>query len=83
MEDSEVVAAIWKVIDSSVESGAPVVLEAPEGRSLRGLLAEVGRWTGRPCNLAADGFTDPSLTERTGLPLVEPFGDHNGSASSW
>lgn len=83
MEDSEVVAAIWKIIDSSVESGPPVILEAPEGTSLTELLAEVGRRAGRPRNLAADGFTDPSLTERTGLPLVEPFGDELLEMRGW
>ncbi|GAA3043011.1 hypothetical protein [Streptomyces glomeratus] len=83
MEDSEVVAAIRKIIDSSVVSGPPVVLEASEGTSLRELLAEVSRWAGRPRNLAADGFTDPSLTERTGLPLVEPFGDELLEMRGW
>ena len=54
------VAAIWKIIDASVDGGGPpVILEAPEGKSLRAMLAEVGRWAGRPRNLAADGFTDP------------------------
>lgn len=77
------VAAIWKIIDSSVESGPPVILEAPEGTSLTELLAEVGRRAGRPRNLAADGFTDPSLTERTGLPLVEPFGDELLEMRGW
>src|SRR4051794_13877109 len=82
MEDSEVVAAIWKIIDSSVAGGVRI-LEAPAGTSLRGLLAEVGRWAGMPRNLAADGFTDPSLTERTGLPLVEPFGDELLEMRAW
>ncbi|WP_445528329.1 hypothetical protein [Streptomyces cyslabdanicus] len=83
MEDSEVVAAIWKTIDSFVVGGPPVILEAPGGTSLKELLAEVGRWAGRPRNLAADGFTDPSLTERTGLPLVEPFGDELQEMRGW
>ncbi|MFI6486051.1 hypothetical protein [Streptomyces sp. NPDC050564] len=83
MQDSEVVGAIWKIIDSSAVGGPPVILEAPEGTSLSGLLAEVGRWAGRPRNLAADGFTDPSLTERTGLPLVEPFGDDLLEMRGW
>jgi hypothetical protein len=83
MEDSDVVAAIWKVIDSFVESGPPVILEAPEGTTLSGLLAEVGQWAGRPRNLAADGFIDPSLTWRTGLPLVEPFGDELLEMRGW
>ncbi|MER5347984.1 hypothetical protein ABT030_48605 [Streptomyces mirabilis] len=47
------------------------------------LLAEVGPRAGRPRNLAADGFTDPSLTERTGLPLVEPFGDELLEMRGW
>ncbi|MFF1570780.1 hypothetical protein ACFVY1_46945 [Streptomyces sp. NPDC058293] len=68
---------------SFVAGGAPVILEAPDGTSLNELLAELGRWAGRPRNLAADGFTDPSLTERTGLPLVEPFGDELLEMRGW
>lgn len=76
-------AAIWKIIDSSVESDLPVILEAPQGTRLEELLAEIGCWAGRPRNLAADGFTDTSLTERTGLPLVEPFGDELLELRGW
>lgn len=63
--------------------GSPVVLDAPEGTVLKELLAEVGRWAGAPRNLAMGGFTDPSLTERTGLPLVEPFGDELQEMRGW
>ncbi|MFD5792023.1 hypothetical protein ACFWIO_00495 [Streptomyces diastatochromogenes] len=36
--------------------------------------AELGQWAGQHRNLVAGGFVDPSLTEPTGLPLLEPFG---------
>jgi hypothetical protein len=52
----------------------PVVMEAPQGSGLHELVAEFRQWAGQHRNLAAGGFVDPSLTERTGLPLVEPFG---------
>ncbi|MEV6594128.1 hypothetical protein [Streptomyces acidicola] len=42
--------------------------------NLHELVAEIGRWAGQHRNLAAGGFVDPSLTERTGLPLAESFG---------
>ncbi|GGW62193.1 hypothetical protein GCM10010503_44300 [Streptomyces lucensis JCM 4490] len=83
METSEFAAAIRKTTDSSLAGGSPVVLDAPEGTVLKELLAEVGRWAGAPRNLAMGGFTDPSLTERTGLPLVEPFGDELQEMRGW
>ncbi|WP_225821472.1 hypothetical protein [Streptomyces naphthomycinicus] len=52
----------------------PVIMDAPDGTDLHELVAGLGSWAGRHRNLAAGAFVDPSLTERTGLPLVEPFG---------
>lgn len=74
---------MWKIVDSTVVDGPPVILEVPGGKNLKELLAEVGRRAGRPRNLASGGFTDPSLTERTGLPLVEPFGDELLEMRGW
>ncbi|MFJ6211862.1 hypothetical protein ACIQGZ_00745 [Streptomyces sp. NPDC092296] len=75
MENSEPVSTVRELIDQVAPApDAPVVLEAPEDTRLAELIAEVGRWAGRPRSLAAGGLTDPSLTERTGLPLAQPFG---------
>jgi hypothetical protein len=66
--------------DSAPDLGIPaaldsaVVLDVPGDIALADLVAAVSRWAGAPRNLAADGFTDTSLGEATGLPLVEPFG---------
>lgn len=68
-------AAVRKAVDQPVRPGdAPVIHDAPDGVSLADLVSEVTRWAGRPRNLAAGGFTDPTITENTGLALVEPFG---------
>ncbi|MFI2760753.1 hypothetical protein ACH5A3_18025 [Streptomyces echinatus] len=83
MNDRAVVAAAWQLIDSAGVHGSPVILEAPEDTGLRELIAEVGRRAGRPRNLAMGGFTDPSLTEHTGLPLVEPFSDGLSEMRGW
>jgi hypothetical protein len=50
----------------------------PGYRSLRNALragaCQDAPWAGQHRNLAAGGFVDPSLAERTGLPLAEPLG---------
>lgn len=72
---SELVDRAWQSVEEAFPGGtATTVVDAPDGTDLAELVAEVGRRAGRPRNLAAGGFTDPSLTERTGRPLVEPFG---------
>lgn len=67
-------AAVWKALDQPSQPGdAPAIFEAPDGVSLADLVAEMTRWAGQPRNLAAGGLTDPTITESTGLCLVEPF----------
>lgn len=69
------VNSVWRLINRNPPNlNEPIILEAPPGTNLRELVAEFGRWAGQHRNLAAGGFVDPSLSERTGLPLVEPFG---------
>ncbi|CAL9531627.1 hypothetical protein SUDANB105_04032 [Streptomyces sp. enrichment culture] len=38
---------------------------------------------GRPRNLAADGYVDPTVNERTGAPLLAPFGDGLVGMRAW
>ncbi|MFE7216238.1 hypothetical protein ACFU93_41530 [Streptomyces sp. NPDC057611] len=69
------VDGVWRLINGNPPNlDAPVILEASPGTDLHELVAEFGRWAGQHRNLAAGGFVDPSLSERTGLPLAEPFG---------
>ncbi|MET9657391.1 hypothetical protein [Streptomyces sp. NPDC006510] len=75
METSAFVETVWRGIKGNpADRDQFIIMEAPQGTDLHGLVAEFGPWAGRHRNLAAGGFADPSLTERTGLPLVEPFG---------
>jgi hypothetical protein len=69
------VDSVWRLIDGNPpRRDEPIILEAPQGTDLHELVAELGQWAGQHRNLAAGGFVDPSLTERTGLPLAELFG---------
>ncbi|MFF8595221.1 hypothetical protein ACF061_28010 [Streptomyces sp. NPDC015220] len=69
------VDSVWRLINGNPPNlDEPIILEAPPGTNLHELVAEIGRWAGQHRNLAAGGFVDPSLSERTGLPLAEPFG---------
>jgi len=75
VETNAFVDSVLRLMDGNPPApGEPVILEAPSGTSLRELVAECGRWAGQHRNLAAGGFVDPSLGERTGRPLTEPFG---------
>ena len=69
------VDSVWHLINGNPPKlDEPLILEAPPRTDPHELVAEFGQWAGQYRNLAAGGFVDPSLTERTGLPLVEPFG---------
>ncbi|GAA3368815.1 hypothetical protein GCM10020367_08690 [Streptomyces sannanensis] len=83
MEHSELLSAVWKMLDWSSRRDAPTTFDAPDGTGLQELVAEISRRVGRHRNLVAGGFTDPSLTERTGLPLVEPFGEELLEMRGW
>ncbi|MGW5349554.1 hypothetical protein ACWERV_03420 [Streptomyces sp. NPDC004031] len=74
MDSSPFAAAIRRLTDGEPpQPGAPVVLTAPQDADLRGLVAALTRLAGRHRNLAAGGLVDPTLTERTGRALTEPF----------
>lgn len=75
METSAFVDAVRRRIEGHPpDRDRPVIMENPQGTDLHALVAAFGSWAGQHRNLAAGGFVDPTLTERTGLPLVEPFG---------
>ncbi|OIJ88257.1 hypothetical protein [Streptomyces colonosanans] len=55
----------------SADLGLPELQEAISG------------WFGRPRNLAMGGYVDPSVTGRTGLPLLAPFGERIVEMRAW
>ncbi|MGW0777625.1 hypothetical protein ACWD01_29160 [Streptomyces sp. NPDC002835] len=55
----------------SAEIGLPALQEALDGRY------------GQPRNLAMGGYADPTVTGRTGLPLLAPFGERIVEMRGW
>ncbi|ANP51023.1 hypothetical protein J2Z21_005027 [Streptomyces griseochromogenes] len=69
------------------EAGHPaghVCLPAPPDRTGLSTLQKAlsGRY-GRARNLATDGYADPTVTGRTGLPLLAPFGERLVEMRAW
>ncbi|WP_405830613.1 MULTISPECIES: hypothetical protein [unclassified Streptomyces] len=68
------------------EPGHPaghVCLAPSEACDLDALQEALGGRYGRPRNLAMDGYADPTVTGRTGLPLLTPFGDRIVEMRAW
>jgi hypothetical protein len=64
----------------------PTVLRLPQETDLdelAGLRAALGQFAGRARSLALDGFVDPTVSEKLGLPLLEPFGDELVELAGW
>lgn len=85
MAISEFIATVWKMLhpDSSPGPRSPVVLEAPKGTGFAELVEAVGCRAGQPRQLISGGLTVSAITERTGLPLVEPFGEELRDMHGW
>ncbi|MEU5402212.1 hypothetical protein ABZ348_23285 [Streptomyces sp. NPDC005963] len=84
MSHVELVARVRKMVEQpSSALDAPIVYELPDGTSLAELITAVRLWAGQPRNLAMGGFTDPSLVESTGAPLVEQFGGELEEMRGW
>ncbi|MEV0407335.1 hypothetical protein [Actinoallomurus sp. NPDC050550] len=60
-----------------------VCLAVSAGASLSVLLEELRKWYGRPRTLVMDGHRDPAVTGRSGLPLLEPFGERLVEIHAW
>jgi hypothetical protein len=60
-----------------------VCLTVPAGTSLSALLTELRNGYGQPRTLVVDGRHDPAVTERNGLPLLEPFGQRLVEIHAW
>jgi hypothetical protein len=68
------------------EAGHPtghVCLTASDGTSLSALLDELSGGYGEPRSLTRGGCVDPAVTERTGLPLLVPFGQDLIEMHAW
>ncbi|MGY0059598.1 SMI1/KNR4 family protein [Streptomyces sp. LZ34] len=52
-----------------------VCLTITGGAGLDELVDKLGSWYGEPRTLVSEGRADPAVRERTGLPLITPFGD--------
>ncbi|WP_190211096.1 hypothetical protein [Kitasatospora indigofera] len=47
------------------------------------LVSVLGEWSGRPRSLAMDRFVDPTVTRKSGLALLEAFGDELVELAGW
>ncbi|MFJ3724084.1 hypothetical protein ACIPYQ_16130 [Streptomyces sp. NPDC090045] len=68
------------------EPGHPaghVCLVPSEACDLDALQEALGGRYGHPRSLAMDGYADPTVTGRTGLPLLAPFGDRIVEMRAW
>ncbi|MFG2627930.1 hypothetical protein [Streptomyces sp. NPDC048473] len=83
MDHSKLLATVWQMLDARSPSDAPSIIDVPDGTTLQELVAAIGGRAGRFRNIASGGFTAPSLAERTGLPLVEPFGEKVLEMRGW
>jgi hypothetical protein len=58
-------------------------LVVSDGTSLSALLKEFSTWYGQARALVVDGHADPAVNERSGLPLLEPFGNRLVEIHAW
>ncbi|MFC9325677.1 hypothetical protein [Kitasatospora sp. NPDC057015] len=68
------------------EAGHPsghVCLEPTDENDLSALREALCARYGRPRNLAMGGYVDPTVTARTGLPLLTPFGERVVEMGAW
>ncbi|MEV7520171.1 SMI1/KNR4 family protein [Streptomyces sp. NPDC091371] len=68
------------------EAGHPAghsCLTPPEEYDLPTLQEVLRGGLGQPRNLASGGFVDPTVSPRTGLPLLAPFGDRLVEMRAW
>ncbi|MFJ9413823.1 SMI1/KNR4 family protein [Streptomyces sp. NPDC101227] len=92
MDEQQLLAAIHSLASPDTrelacgESGhraGHICLVAPGGADLPTLLDELGNWHGEPRTLVTGGHVAPAVTERTGLPLLAPWGDGLVEMRAW
>ncbi|MEV6104678.1 SMI1/KNR4 family protein [Streptomyces sp. NPDC051940] len=91
MDERELLAAVHALARSDMElacgeeghGSGHVCLAEAEDVGFPALLDEMSRHFGVPRNLATDGYVDPTLTERTGLPVVDPVREQIVELRAW
>ncbi|MGW2111878.1 SMI1/KNR4 family protein [Streptomyces sp. NPDC001948] len=92
MDEQELLAAVHDLVthnrrDSvcgrAVHGEDHACLPADEAVDMRFLRRELTARYGMSRNLAMDGYVDPTVTERTGAPLLAPFGDQVVEMRAW
>lgn len=63
--------------------GGHACLNVRDTKALRQLVEELTRRHGRPHTLAAKGVVDPTVSTRSGLPLLTPFGERIVEMRAW
>ncbi|CAL9416948.1 SMI1/KNR4 family protein [Streptomyces sp. enrichment culture] len=85
----EAVAALIRPGDRELVCGRPghpaghVCLTVPGTVDLSVLVREFSRRHGQLRNLVMEGYADPTVTERTGLPLLAPFAGELAEMRAW
>ncbi|MFD7258627.1 SMI1/KNR4 family protein [Streptomyces sp. NPDC059874] len=91
-EQAELLSAVFGVArpgpgelkcGESGHAAGHVCLAPPEEYDLPTLQRALSGGLGQPRNLAAGGFVDPTVSPRTGLPLLDPFGDRIVEMRAW
>ncbi|MCP3817492.1 hypothetical protein NLX86_04875 [Streptomyces sp. A3M-1-3] len=92
MSEQELLSAVHRLAHPGTgdleceEAGHPaghVCLTPSDGNSLAGLQEALSGRYGKPRNLAMGGYADPTVTARTGLPLLAPFGERLVEMRAW
>ncbi|MFD8824383.1 SMI1/KNR4 family protein [Streptomyces sp. NPDC059605] len=92
MDEQELLAAVdalvthdgWDAACGPVGDGAdPARLPTDELVDFRALSRVLSSWYGQARNLAMGGYVDPTVTARTGAPLLAPFGDRVVEMRAW
>ncbi|MGP8304025.1 SMI1/KNR4 family protein [Streptomyces inhibens] len=92
MDEQELLAAIHSLVavdqrdlvcDQVGHGAGHACLTVDDGIDLAAFGEVLSGRFGQPCNLAADGYVDPMMTEGTRAPLLTPFGNQLVGMHSW
>ncbi|MER6117616.1 SMI1/KNR4 family protein [Streptomyces sp. NPDC001743] len=87
MAEPAYVDIVWQhlrhALGPAPEPRPAVLLDVPDGTDFRELVEEISGRAGQPRTLIDDGRRMVPLDARTGLPLVEPFGEDVRELRAW
>ncbi|MFI6947983.1 hypothetical protein [Streptomyces sp. NPDC050422] len=87
MAEPAFINTVWKhlrqVLGPAPSSRPVVLLDVPDGTDFRELVDEISGRAGSPRTLIDDGRRVEPVNARTGLPLVEPFGEELLELRAW